>query len=223
MSKRLIVIGGPGNGGVIASCVEDNRRRFGNDAFEMYGWLNDFKEAGEEINGYPVLGPLSHVGTLLEDADNMFAWAIHVIGRGLMRERLFADTRIPPDRLATIVHESAFVASNAVLEPGSFVMANSYVGPGTRIGQATLVMANCVIGHDNNIGPFNHISAGSTVSSVLRTGKFVDICLGATVVEKITLGDYSVVGAGALVLKDVPPREVHIGSPARFQRTVRED
>jgi acetyltransferase EpsM len=223
MPKKIVVMGGEGNGGVIASCIDDNRQRFGCGEFIMHGWLNDFKEPGEMVNGYPVLGPLDHSRELLADPEIFFMWAVHVIGRGPMRERLFEKLHLPKDRFATIIHKSAFVAPNAILEPGAFVMANTYVGPATRLGQCTLVMANCVIGHNDDIGPFNHISAGAIVSSYIKTGKFVDICLGTKVIEKVTMGDYSVAGAGAMVLKDVPSKEVHVGFPARFKRMIRED
>jgi len=216
-------MGGEGNGGVIASAIDDNRQRYGCDEFIMHGWLNDFKVPGELVNGYSVLGPLAYAKELLNEPDIMFMWAVHVIARGPMRERLFNTLEIPRERFATIVHKSAFVAPNAVLEPGAFVMANCYIGPATTLGQCTLVMANCVVGHNDNIGPFNHISAGAIVSSYITTGKFVDICLGTKVIEKITMGDYSVAGAGAMVLKDVPEKEVHVGFPAAFRRKIRED
>lgn len=223
MKKKLIVIGGEGNGGVIMSCIEDNIRRFGDREYTVYGWLNDFKALGEEVNGYPVLGGTGDAARFLDDPEVFFMWAVHVIGRGPMREKLFAKAGIPAKRFGVVVHKSAFVAPNTVLEPGAFVMANTYIGPATRIGQCTLVMANCVVGHNDDIGPFNHISAGAVVSSYIKTGKFVDICLASRVVEKVTLGDYSVAGAGALVLKDIPAREVHLGSPAVFHRFIKED
>lgn len=223
MSKKIIVIGGEGNGGVIVSCVEDNIRRFNDNEYVIHGWLNDYEEMGTSINGYTVLGGTGDAVKFLEDPDIFFMWAIHVIGQGPMRERLFNKMAIPKERFATIVHRSAFVAPNAVLEPGAFIMANTYVGPATSIGQCSLVMANCVIGHNDEIGPFNHISAGAIVSSYIKTGKFVDICLGTKVIEKITMGDYSVAGAAALVLKDIPEKEVHVGNPAAFRRYIKED
>lgn len=223
MPKKIIVIGGEGNGGVIVSCVEDNIRRFGDTEYEIKGWLNDYKEVGEDVNGYPVLGGTRDASRFLDDPEVYFMWAVHVIGRGPMRERLFKEIGIPRERFATIVHKSAFVAPNATLEPGAFVMANTYVGPATKIGFCSLVMANCVIGHNDDIGPFNHISAGAIVSSYIKTGKFVDICLGTKVIEKLTMGDYAVAGAAALVLKDVPEKEVHVGSPAQYRRHIQED
>jgi sugar O-acyltransferase (sialic acid O-acetyltransferase NeuD family) len=223
MSKKIIVIGGEGNGGVIVSCIEDNIRRFGDDEYEVKGWLNDYKAVGDDINGYPVLGNTDDSRNFLDEDDVCFMWAIHVIGRGPMRERIFHKMNIPRERFATVVHRSSFVAHNVILEPGAFVMANTYIGPATTIGHCSLVMANCVIGHNDCIGPFNHVSAGSIVSSYIKTGKFVDICLGAKVIEKVTMGDYSVAGAASLVLKDIPEKEVHVGSPATFRRHIRED
>jgi len=222
MSKKVVIIGGEGNGGVIAACIEDNRRRFGDDEFEVAGFLNDFLPAGADINGAPVLGGTDEVGKLL-DGDYWFMYAIHMIGRGPLRERIWERLAIPRQRLATVVHRSAFVAPSVVLEPGAFVMANTYIGPATTVGQCTLVMANCVVGHNDALGPFNHISAGAVVSSWITSGKYADICLATTVIEKVTLGDYSVAGAGALVLKDIPAREVHIGRPAKFSRPISAD
>lgn len=219
MTKKVLIIGGEGNGGVIAACIEDNQRRFAVDEYEVAGFINDFIPLGGEINGYPVVGGTADIADFLAE-DFYFMYAIHMIGKGSLREKVFAELEIPRERLATVVHRSAFLASNAVLEPGAFVMANCYIGPATKIGQCTLIMANCVIGHNNDIGPFNHVSAGAVVASYIQTGKFVDICLGATVIEKVCLEDYSVAGAGSLVLKTIPTREVHVGRPAKLLRMV---
>ena len=53
MSKKVIIIGGEGNGGVIAACIEDNRRRFGDLEWEVAGFVNDYET---QVCGYPVLG-----------------------------------------------------------------------------------------------------------------------------------------------------------------------
>ena len=42
MSKKLLIVGGEGNGGVVASCVEDNRNRFHDYEWEVAGFVNDF-------------------------------------------------------------------------------------------------------------------------------------------------------------------------------------
>ena len=39
MNKKVIIIGGEGNGGVIAACIEDNRKRFGDLEWQVAGFV----------------------------------------------------------------------------------------------------------------------------------------------------------------------------------------
>ncbi len=221
MNKRVIIIGGEGNGGVIASCIEDNRKRFNDLEWEIAGFLNDF-EKDKTINGYHVLGGTDEIEKFLND-DYFFMYAIHMIGRNVKSEEVFNNMKIPMDRFATIIHKTAFVAENAILEPGVFVMSNCYVGPAAKIGYCTLIMANALIGHNTTVGPLCHFSVGSVTSSYINIGKVSDVTLGAKVLEKVKIGNYAVAGANALVTKDIPDYEIHIGSPAKFLKRVRED
>ena len=125
MNKKVIIIGGEGNGGVIAACIEDNRRRFGDPEWEVAGFVNDYET---QVCGYPVLGRTDDVGKLLENPEYHFMWGIHMIGRNILTEKTFRRVNIPRERFATIVHKTAFVADSAILEPGAFVMSNCYVG-----------------------------------------------------------------------------------------------
>lgn len=49
MNKKVIIIGGEGNGGVIAACIEDNRKRFGDLEWEVAGFVNDYET---QVCGY---------------------------------------------------------------------------------------------------------------------------------------------------------------------------
>jgi len=221
MSKKILIIGGEGNGGVVASLIEDNRKRFNDLEFEVAGFINDF-EKGKTINDYPVMGGTDDINKFLKQ-DYNFVFAIHMIGRNIFTEQVFNKMNIPLDRFATVIHRSAFVANNAILEPGVVIMSNAYIGPKAHIGACSLVLANVLIGHNTTIGPLCHFSVGAIVSSYVKIGKVSDVTLGARVLEKRTLGNYSVAGAHSLVTKDIPDYEIHVGSPARFLKNVRED
>lgn len=220
MSKKVIIIGGEGNGGVIAACIEDNRKRFGDLEWEVVGFVNDFET---QVCGYPVLCGTDNVQELLKNPDYYFMWGIHMIGRNILTEKVFKKVNIPKERFATIVHKTAFISESAVLEPGVFVMSNCYVGPQSHIGQCTLMMANSLIGHNTNVGPLCHFSVGSITSSYITIGKCSDVTLGAKVIEKRKIGDFAVAGAGSLVTHDIPDYEIHVGIPAKFMKRVRED
>ena len=220
MNKKVIIIGGEGNGGVIAACIEDNRRRFGDPEWEVAGFVNDYET---QVCGYPVLGGTDDVGKLLETPEYHFMWGIHMIGRNILTEKTFRRVNIPRERFATIVHKTAFVADSAILEPGAFVMSNCYVGAQARIGQCSLMMANSLVGHNTTVGPLCHFSVGSITSSYITIGLCSDVTLGAKVIEKVKIGNFAVAGAGSLVTRDIPDYEIHVGTPARFMKRVRED
>lgn len=221
MNKKVIIIGGEGNGGVVASCIQDNRNRFGDYEWEIAGFINDF-EIGKKINGYDVVGGTDDIRKFLEE-DYYFVYAIHMIGRNIKSEEVFLKMNIPKERFATVVHKTAMVADNAILEPGVFIMSNCYIGPSTKIGMCSLIMANSIIGHNTIVGPLCHFSVGSITSSYVQIGRVSDVTLGARVLEKRRIGNYAVAGAGSLVIRDIPDYEIHIGSPAKFHKRVKED
>lgn len=221
-SKKVIIIGGEGNGGVVAACIEDNRKRFGDLEWEVMGFLNDY-EKGNTINGYPVLGGTDEAERYIGDETCYFMYAIHMIGRNYKSEQVFNDMNIPENRFATIIHKSAFVADNAKLHPGVMVMSNSYIGPKAEIGTCSLIMANALIGHNTSTGKLCHFSVGSVTSSYVTIGDVADVTLGARVLEKRSVGNYAVAGAASLVTKDIPDGEIHVGTPARFLKKVSKE
>jgi len=221
MDKKVIIIGGEGNGGVVASCIEDNRSRFNDSEWVVAGFLNDF-EKGKTILGYPVLGGTDDIEKFIKE-DYYFMYAIHMIGRNVKTEEVFLKMNIPLERFATIIHKTAFVAKSAILEPGVFIMSNCYVGPGVKMGHCSLMMANSLLGHNTTVGPLCHFSVGSITSSYIEIGKVSDVALGAKVLEKRKIGNYAVAGANSLITHDIPDYEIHIGSPAKFLKKIRLD
>ena len=218
MPKKIIILGGEGNGGVVAACIEDMRESYNIKEYEILGFLNDFESEGSLINDYPVLGKTETAKDYFEDDYVLFMYAIHPVGHGSLRVNLFEKLGIPDNKLATIIHPSAFVANNAKIEPGVMIMSNCYVGPTTRIKKCALVMANSIVGHNTTVGAFCHLSVGSVTSSYVNLGIASDVTLNATVLDKVKVGKYAVVGAGAMVIKDINEEEVVVGNPARVIR-----
>ena len=176
------------------------------------------EKIGTEINGFPVLGKTENYIQYANDNNILFMFAIHPVGHGSLRIKLFEKLKIPEEKLATIIHPSAFVGYNADIAPGVMIMANSYVGTAAKIGMCTLLMSNTVIGHNTNIGKFCHISAGAVVSSYVNLGNASDVALNATVLEKINIEKNAVVGAGAMITKDIFENQIVVGNPQRVLR-----
>lgn len=103
------------------------------------------------------------------------------------------------------------------------------------IGEYGVVTSNAEIriGRDTIIAPhvdlvdFNHgfedlatpVVKQKVEASPIRIGRDVWLGAGVKVLRGVTLGDQSVIGAGAVVNRDVPPRAIAVGVPARVVRT----
>lgn len=212
---EIVIIGGEGNGGVVASVIEEGNCMT-NEELKVIGFLNDVEKG--TIGGYPVLGGIQDWEQLGDDVK--FVWAIHTIARNLSIHRARTKAGIPEDRFITIIHKDTFVAPTAEIGVGAFIMRGCYVGPRARIGNHSMLMANVNFGHDSECGQCCHFSVGAIVSSYVKMGDYSDVTLGARVIEKVNVGNFAVVGACALATRDVGDGEIVVGIPAKFTRYI---
>jgi acetyltransferase-like isoleucine patch superfamily enzyme len=130
------------------------------------------------------------------------------------------------------VRERVTIADDVVVGRGSLVENDTTIGRGTRIQAEAYVTAYATLEEDVFIAPCvvttndnfmgrterrRELMKGPTIRRGARVGGGAILCPG------IEVGEEAYVGAGAVVTKDVPPRKVVIGCPARVLRDVPED
>ena len=216
--SKVAILGGLGNGAVVAAAIEHARRMNATD-LEVAGFLNDRAEIGSMIDMFPVIGKVSDAKRLLDEG----YWFINTILRidgNKERIAMFENLGIPDDRLVTFVHPMAYVAPSVQLGAGCIIMPNVSMSPGTKLGKGCLMMAGAMMGHDNGVGDFCHIAAQAAVGSYLQIGKGVHIGLNATIRENLTIGDFATLGAGAVLTKNIGEKEIWAGNPAKFLRNA---
>jgi acetyltransferase-like isoleucine patch superfamily enzyme len=102
--------------------------------------------------------------------------------------------------------------------------SHSFIGFGTeldvalelRIGSHVLIAPGCFItdhGHAFRAGTL--IDAQGSVASAVAIGDDAWVGAHALVLPGVRIGEGAVVGAGAVVTRDVPPRAIVAGVPAR--------
>ncbi len=139
---------------------------------------------------------------------------------------------LPTFWLPVDVSQAAFIAANAVvmgrvsIELGVSIWYGAVVrgdveridiGAGTNIqdgailhgdpGKPTILERDVTIGH-------RAVVHGAYIESVCLVG------IGAIVLDGVRVGSGSIIGAGCVVTKDVPPRSLMVGVPAKYQRQV---
>ena len=82
----------------------------------------------------------------------------------------------------------------------------------------------CLVGHNVVFATLNHdvdpARRAVMYPAPIVVGRDVWIGSNATILRGVTIGDGAIIAAGAVVTKDVPPRTVVGGIPARPIRTV---
>ena len=86
-----------------------------------------------------------------------------------------------------------------------------------EIGSRTMVGPLVVI-HDTNFHPVGE--GDKTRVGPVKIGDDVWIGRGAIILPGVEIGRFSVIGAGSVVTKDVPPRTLVAGSPAKVVREI---
>ena len=130
------------------------------------------------------------------------------------------------------VGERVVVGDDVVIGSGSLVENDTTIGAMTKIQAEAYItaystleehvfIAPCVVTtNDNFMGRTekrHELIKGPTIRRGARVGG------GAVLCPAVEIGEEAFVGAGAVVTKDVPPRAVVVGSPARVLREVADE
>jgi acetyltransferase-like isoleucine patch superfamily enzyme len=148
---------------------------------------------------------------------------------------VFAGTRIGARAVVgdqSCIRERCELGDDVVVGRGSLVENDTTIGARTKIQANAYVtaystleddvfIAPCVVTtNDNFMGRTEKRHAlrhGPTIRRAARVGG------GAIPLPGIEVGEEAFIGAGAVVTKDVPPRAVVVGNPARQIREVPDD
>ncbi|MBX5474281.1 MAG: N-acetyltransferase [Thermoleophilia bacterium] len=130
------------------------------------------------------------------------------------------------------VRERVTVGDDVVIGRGTLVENDTTIGAMTKIQAEAYItaystleehvfIAPCVVTtNDNFMGRTERrhaLVAGPTIRRGARVGGGAILCPG------VEIGEEAFVGAGAVVTKDVPPRALVVGNPARVLREVAAD
>jgi UDP-2-acetamido-3-amino-2,3-dideoxy-glucuronate N-acetyltransferase len=130
------------------------------------------------------------------------------------------------------VRERCTIGDDVVIGRGSLVENDTSIGALTKIQahayitaysllEDNVFIAPCVITtNDNYMGRTekrHELVKGPTIRRGARVGG------GSVLLPGIEIGEEAFIGAGAVVLRDVPPRALMVGSPARQIREVPDE
>jgi acetyltransferase-like isoleucine patch superfamily enzyme len=182
------------------------------------------------VGKQPTLGPRSTAnreelpplelgaGTIVSTAAIVFAGT--VIGeRGIVGDQACVRERctIGDD---VVIGRGALVENDTTVGSLTKIQADAYMTAYTTVEERVFIAPRVITTNDNFMGRTEQRHAlrkGPTIRRGARVGA------GAVLCPAVEIGEEAFVGAGAVVVRNVPPRVVVVGNPARVLRDVPEN
>ena len=145
---------------------------------------------------------------------------------------VFAGTRIGARVIVgdqACIRERCELGDDVIVGRGSLVENDTTIGARTKIQAMVYVTAYATVEEDVFLAPCVQTSNDNFMGRTerrheLRRGPTIRrgarVGVGAVLCPAVEIGEEAFVGAGAVVVKDVPPRVVVVGNPARVLRDV---
>ena len=200
--KKIIIIGGVGNGTVALSTIIDINKV--KKTWKILGFFNDFEK--EEINGYPVIGKINKesVDQYINDENIFFIYTMisakfnhHFLHR-------LRDLKIPYYRFATIIHPTAIVSEQTKIGCGVSIQPFVSVGPNVTIGNHVQIYAQSLIGHNSKLDNYSYVANNACIGASVHLKEGAYLGTNCATLENIAIGKWSLVGIGSVVIKDIP-------------------
>jgi len=193
--NRIILLGAGGHSRVVAEIARLN-------GYDIIDYLDDYNPS--------VLGKISDFEKYVGEADFFVA-----IGNQAVRQRFQDRLKEKGAHLATLIHPSAVVFSDAVIGAGSVIMPGAIVTANATIGEGCILNTKSSVDHDCKIGNFVHLSVGANVCGTVTVGDRTWVGAGATIINNRSVCADCIIGAGASVIRSIEIAGTYVGVPAK--------
>jgi acetyltransferase-like isoleucine patch superfamily enzyme len=184
-------------------------------------------EANAVVGKQPSLGRRSTAARdeqpplVIGGGTRILAGAVVFAGSRLGRSVIVGDQACVRERCElgdeVVVGRGSLVENDTTVGARTRIQANAYVTAYSHLEEDVFIAPGVVTTNDNFMGRtegrLEHMR-GPTIRRGARIGG------GAVLLPGIEVGEEAFVGAGAVVLREVPPRAVVVGNPARQIREV---
>jgi acetyltransferase-like isoleucine patch superfamily enzyme len=116
------------------------------------------------------------------------------------------------------IQKNAKIGANCKISSHTFICEGVIIEDGAFIGHGVMFINDKYPRSANVDGTMQTEADWKVVTTYIRKG--ASIGSNATILCGITIGEGAIVGAGSVVTKDVPPKTIVAGNPARKMRTI---
>ena len=162
--------------------------------------------------------------TVIGDGTIVSTGAIVFAGSAIGARVILGDQSCVRERVTVgddvVIGRGTLVENDTTIGPMTKIQANAYITAYSTLEEHVFIAPCVVTTNDNWMGRTEH-RFGNVKGPTIRRGARVGG--GAVLCPQVEIGEEAFVGAGAVVIRDVAPRTVVVGNPARVLRGVPDD
>lgn len=182
--------------------------------YECVGFVDDFHEVGETIDGRKVIGNISDIGALWKQ--NVFDELFIAFGyKCLLEKQSLYDSLKDKYKFATIIAAPQYIDSTSHIGEDVLIYPGVIIDKETYIGDNTIINLGSVISHNTSIGMSCFIGGNVSIAGFVNIGNNNFIGIGATIIDNTSICNNNIIGAGTLIIKNISMSGKYVGTPAR--------
>jgi sugar O-acyltransferase (sialic acid O-acetyltransferase NeuD family) len=214
--KNIIIIGADVSGMNIHTIIEDINKK--KAQWKIIAYLDEFKKKKEKLFNIPIFSSLKEIISSKKIKPEK-TFVISAIGSPKNRCRLMEKAREKGFKIATIIHPTANISKEAMIEDGCIICQFSSVHPFAKIAPFSYIHSNTVIGPKVIVKKGVTINALCAISANITIGEKSYIGVGTKIIQGTKIGKQVTLGAGSIVIKDLPDNVLAVGIPAKIKKT----
>ena len=191
--KNIVIMGAGELGKEVLWLIEDINRI--EPTWVILGFLDDTKNLGDIVNGYPVIGAMSQLEELYNKHD---FHAVIAVQNGANKAAI-ANKHKDFDKWTSIVHPTAVVAPESRVGEGTIIFPQVTVSVDSVIGKHCLLYIHAILCNDCMIGDYTSVMSGVSIAEHVKVGEESYLSAGCDVYPGINIGKNCKVSVGTTV------------------------
>lgn len=185
------------------------------DCYEFCGFIDQFKPVG-----LPHLGSVVRANSLQDFAERDEYVYFISIGNNDHRLRKYLLLQQLGLTVINVVDKSALVSKLSTIGKGVFVGKMAIINAGVTVGDNVIINTKSLVEHGCHIGDHCNISTNTTLNGDVIVENLAFVGSSSVVNGQLRIGEGSMIGSGAVVIRNVEPRTVVAGVPAKFIKII---
>lgn len=206
---KSIIIGAGTYGEVYLAYLQDA-------GIEIVGFVDDdVKYEGSLVKKVPVIGKISDLGRLKCEYGVEAVYC--PLGNNKLRVRFLTMARELGYKTPNFIHPSVRIAPGCkIADEAVYILQGTEVMPFVTIEKDVMISTGANIVHHSYLAQGTFVSNGVNFGANVHSERFAYCGMGSTIMTGVkVLGEDCLIGAGAVVIRDVEPKAVMAGIPAK--------